>query len=60
MTRLQPCAVELFVTIFRYLKLELLKQFTASSDEKKDFFNSLPCQSEGSFVHNLNQGCIHK
>ena len=29
-----PSAVELFVSIFRHLKLELLTQFPASNDEK--------------------------
>ena len=29
-----PYAAELFVSIFRHLKLELLTQFPASSDEK--------------------------
>ena len=28
-----PCAAELFVSIFRHLKLELLTQFPASNDE---------------------------
>ena len=29
-----PCPAELFVYIFRHLKLELLTQTTASNDEK--------------------------
>ena len=31
---INPCAAELFVCIFRHLKLELLTQSPASNDEK--------------------------
>ena len=31
---INPCPVELYVSIFRHLKLELLTQFPASNDEK--------------------------
>ena len=31
---LNPCAAELFVSIFRHLKLELLTQIPALNDEK--------------------------
>ena len=31
---INPCAAEVFVTLFRHLKLELLTQFPALNDEK--------------------------
>ena len=31
---INPCTAELFVSIFRHFKLELLTQFSASNDEK--------------------------
>ena len=34
---INPCVAELFASIFRHLKLELLTQFPALSDEKNYF-----------------------
>ena len=34
MVSIYPCPVELFITIFMHLKLELLTQFPASNDKK--------------------------